>query len=582
MAKQKQQKRPENVGIAQWFFAMGRALPGYFLPILGFSLITNLLLLVSPLYMLQVYDRILTSGSQDTLIWMTLIAIFLLAIFGAAETGRRRVCALAAEELEEKLSERVFNEFENTHDAGRYLPNHLRILSRIRAFFHNQSILPFFDLPFVPLFLLVMFLIHPIIGWIGVIGGAILLAVAISAELTTRRMNETASSVNSEAFNLASGLSRQRSAIIAMGLIHSSLFKWRATKEKARELNLKAGARETSFASVTKSGRQMLQILILGAGGALAITQQVSPGAIVAGSIIMSRALGPIDQIVGSWRQISSTRLAWVQLHTKITGTDDKAPFTPLPRPDVQLKMDRLAISVPGAREALVRAFGFEAIGGQMIAVMGGNGTGKTTLLQTLSGAWQPYSGTVSLGGRDLHAWPSENRGQYVGYVPQEIELLPGTVGENIARMTQAQPEAIIEAAKKAGAHDMILRLPDGYETPVGMPGVGSLSAGQRQLIGLARALFGKPVLILLDEPTANLDPQTITKTIGHLKATSEAGAIILMSTHDPKLIAATNSILMVREGGILTADTQQYIQSLKPQEGNIPAVKLRTIGAEK
>ncbi len=582
MAKQKQKTPPKNLGLIGWFFAMGRELPGYFGPILAFSLVSNILLLVSPLYMLQVYDRILTSGSKDTLIWMTLIAIFLLAIFGAAETGRRRICALAAEELEEKLSERVFVEFDNTHDAGRRLPNDLRVLSRIRGFFQNQSVLPFFDLPFVPLFLGVMFLVHPLIGLVGLVGGIVLLAVAIAAELTTRRTNETASAVNSEAFNLASGLSRQRSAIIAMGLTHNALFKWRQSKEQARELNLKAGAKETGFASVTKSGRQMLQIIILGTGGALAITQQVSPGAIVAGSIIMSRALGPIDQIVGGWRGISATRLAWNQLGKAIANNETKAPFTPLPRPEAKLKLDRLSVAVPGSREALIRPFGFEANGGQMIAIMGGNGTGKTTLLQTISGAWRSHSGAVNLGGRDLHAWPSEDRGQYIGYVPQEIELLPGNVAENIARMTQAQPEAVIEAAKKAGAHDMILGLPEGYETPIGVPGAGSLSAGQRQLIGLARALFGNPVLVLLDEPTANLDPKTVLQTIDNLKAVSEAGAIVLMSTHDHKLITATNSILMVREGGILTADTQQYIESLKPKAANAPAAQLRTVGVRK
>ena len=578
MAQQKQSS--DNLGLIGWFFAMGRELPGYFGPILAFSLITNILLLVSPLYMLQVYDRILTSGSQDTLIWMTLIAIFLLAIFGAAETGRRRICALAAEALEEKLSERVFVEFDKTHDAGRTLPNDLRVLSRIRGFFQNQAILPFFDLPFVPLFLLVMFMVHPLIGMVGLIGGIVLFVVAVAAELTTRGTNKAASAVNSEAFTLASGLSRQRSAIIAMGLTNHALFKWRGSKDRARALNLKASAKETGFASVTKSGRQMLQILILGTGGALAITQQVSPGAIVAGSIIMSRALGPIDQIVGSWRSISATRLAWNQLSTAIANDEVKAPFTPLPRPQAHLKLDRLSVAVPGSREALIRPFGFEASGGQMIAVMGANGTGKTTLLQTLAGAWRAHSGVVSLGGRDLQAWPSEDRGQYIGYVPQDIELLPGTVGENIARMTQAAPEAIIDAAKKAGAHEMILRLPDGYETPVGVPGAGSLSAGQRQLIGLSRALFGNPVLVLLDEPTANLDPATVASTIMRLEAAAQSGTIILTSTHDPKLIAATRSILMVREGAILTADTAQYIQSLKPKAANAPAAPLKAVGA--
>jgi len=580
MARQKQTKPPQKRGLASWFFAMGRELPGYFLPILGFSLVSNLLLLVSPLYMLQVYDRILTSGSKDTLIWITLISIFLLGIYAAAETGRRRICTLASEELEEKLSERVFAEFDKTHDAGGRLPNDLRVLSRIRGFFQNQTVLPFFDLPFAPLFLIVMFMIHPIIGFLGLGGGILLLSIAIFAEISARRTNETASAVNSEAFNLASGLSRQRSAIVAMGLTHNALAKWRETKETARDLNLKAGAKETGFSSVTKAGRQMLQILILGAGGALAITQQISPGAIVAGSIILGRALGPIDQIVGSWRGISGARSAWNQIQTAIENDEVKPEYTPLPRPQAHLKLDRLSVAVPGSREALIRPFGFEVSSGQMVAIVGSNGCGKTTLLQTIAGAWTPHSGSVILGGRELHAWANEDRGQYIGYVPQDVELLPGTVGENISRMTECEAAKIIDVASKAGAHEMILSLPQGYETPVGVAGVGSLSAGQRQLIGLARALFGNPVMILLDEPTANLDPTAVNHAINNLYTVAQSGTIILTATHDPKLISATQSVLVVRQGGILTADTKQFIEASKPKAANATVQPLRPVGA--
>ena len=580
MSDKRNRKTNPQSGTISWFFAMGRELPGYFLPILGFSLVSNLLLLVSPLYMLQVYDRILTSGSKDTLIWITLISLFLLAIYAAAETSRRRICSLASEELEDKLSERIFLEFDKTHDAGGRLANDLRVLSRIRGFFQNQTILPFFDLPFAPFFLLVMFMIHPIIGVLGLGGGLILLSVAISAELSTRRTNETASAVNSEAFNLASGLSRQRSAIIAMGLTHNALAKWRATKDTARDLNLKAGAKETGFSSITKAGRQMLQILILGAGGALAITQQISPGAIVAGSIILGRALGPIDQIVGSWRGIAAARSAWFQVQKAIDTDVTDAEYTPLPRPEAKLKLDRLSIAVPGSREALIRPFGFEVSGGQMIAILGSNGCGKTTLLQTIAGAWTPHSGSVVLGGRDLHAWASEDRGQYIGYVPQDVELLPGTVGENIARMTKCEPSEIIEAAQKAGAHEMILSLPKGYETPVGTAGIGSLSAGQRQLIGLARALFGNPVLIILDEPTANLDPSAVYHAISNLNKVAKSGTIIVTATHDVKLISATHSVLVIREGGVLTADTKQYMAASKPKSANAKVQQLRPMGA--
>jgi PrtD family type I secretion system ABC transporter len=573
-------KTNQNRGVFSWIFAMGRELPGYFIPILSFSLVSNILLLVSPLYMLQVYDRILTSGSKDTLIWITLISVFLLAVFAASETGRRKMCNLAAESLEQKLSERIFVQFDKQHDAGGRLPNDLRVLGRIHGFFQNQTILPFFDLPFAPLFLLIMFMIHPLIGMLGLVGGLILLSVAVFAEFSTRRTHETSSAVNSKAFNLASGLSRQRSAIVSMGLTTHALSKWRETKNTARELNLKAGGRESGFSALTKAGRQILQILILGAGGALAITQQISPGAIVAGSIILGRALAPIDQIVGSWRGITQARSAWNQLKDSIEAPVETVAFTPLPRPEAQLKLDRLSIAVPGSREALIRPFGFEMNGGHMMAILGSNGCGKTTLLQTLAGAWMPHSGEVALGGRNLHKWAAEDRGQYIGYVPQDVELLPGTVAENISRMRDAEAFDIIEASKKAGAHEIILSLPKGYDTEVGASGMTTLSAGQRQLIGLARALFGSPVLILLDEPTANLDPTAVYKAISHLNKVAQSGVMIIAATHDIKLIQATKSVMVIREGGILNADTKQYLQASKPKVRTNTVQPLRRVGA--
>jgi len=462
-------------GLLTWLLAMKRQLPGYFWPILGFSLVCNILLLVSPLYMLQVYDRILISGSQDTLIWITVIAVFLMFIYGAAETGRRRICSMAAEDLDAMISDKVFENFDNHHDAAPNLPNDLRVLARVRGLFQNQTILPFFDLPFAPFFLIAMFIIHPIIGFIGVAGGLILMIVAIAAEFSTRNTNQIATAGNSKAFMLASGLSRQRSAIVSMGLTKNALKKWRATKNQVKDFTLKAGARENSFSSATRAGRQTLQILILGAGGALAITQQVSAGAIVAGSIIMSRALGPIDQLVGSWRNITAARMAWSQLDKRIADVDHVDDYTPLPRPAASVGLERLCVAVPKQETALIRPFSVNVEGEQIIAVMGANGCGKSTLLQTISGAWRPHSGEVLLGGRDLHKWHAEDRGQYMEYVPQNVELLPGTVAENIARMSEAAPEEIIQAAQRVGAHETILALPKGYETEISETGASGL-----------------------------------------------------------------------------------------------------------
>lgn len=544
-----------------WFSGMHRELPGFFKLFLIFGLVSNILMLVSPLYMLQIYDRVLTSGSTDTLIWLSIIAVFLFGIYAAAEMAKRRVSSLAAEEIEEKISERIFRQFDSETSAANKLPQQLMTLGRLRGLFQNQMILPFFDIPFAPLFLGIMFIIHPIIGFVGLIGGGLLLFLAIMAERKTRDISQRASATSSHAFELASGLGRQRSAMVAMGLAQNALTKWRLTKLAARELNLDAGAQEGAFSSASRSGRQILQIMILGTGAALAISQEISPGAIVAGSIIMSRALAPIDQIVGSWRAITQSRNAWEELDETLDKSEPEE-FTPLPKPDAKLNIDRLSVSVPGLSKPLIYPFSVQFTGGQFIALMGANGSGKTSMLQTIASAWPAASGSVALGGRNVHDWPNQDCGQYVGYVPQGIELIPGTVAENIARMGQAESEDIIAAAKKVNAHDMILGLAKGYETEVGTG--ASLSAGQRQLIGLARAVFGNPVLLLLDEPTANLDPEASRTMLSTIHQLRKEGAIIIAATHDQNMVANSTHIMAIRGGAVSIADTKEYIKSLK------------------
>jgi len=546
-----------------WFMALKRTLPNFFRSFFAFSLAINILLMVSPLYMLQIYDRVLASGSTDTLIWLTAIAVFLMAIYAAAEAGRRRICTLAAEEIEEKISNKIFAEFDKQHQAETKLSKDLNLLTRIRGVFQNQLVSPFFDLPFAPLFFLILFVIHPFIGAVGLIGGAIIFVVAVLAEFTTRDTNEKALAASSSAHELAAGLGRQRSAMVAMGLAPNAQAKWRNAKDTARQFNLQAGAREGMFTASARSVRQILQILILGAGAALAIRQEISPGAIVAGSIILSRALAPIDQIVGSWRAISNAHTAWQELQPVLQNEDSlQEEFTPLPKPDAKLVLNRMAVGAPGASSSLVHPFSLQLKGGEIVSVIGGNGVGKTTLLQTLAGAWLPRSGSVALGGRSIHDWPSADRGRYVGYVPQNIELLPATISENIARMTDADTNDIIEAAKKAGAHEMILGLAQGYDTLIGSANAAQLSAGQRQLVGLARALFGSPVLLLLDEPTANLDPDTSSHVIRNLRMTAQDGAIIVVATHDKSLISETDNVLLIRNGAVLSAESDMYLKS--------------------
>ncbi len=547
-----------ELSTSAWLSDMARTAPGAIIGLFSFAVAVNLLLLVSPLYMLQVYDRILSSGSRDSLVWISVIAIFLLAVYAAAEAGRRRVSALAARHVDAIFAPRMFTRFERGGDPEAALPRDMSNLSRIEALLQNGGLIAFIDLFFTPLFLALLFLLDPLLGMIGLLGAGIVFIVALVAERSTQQVGREAGEAGSAAQSFILGIARQRSAAVSMGLMPALYARWRTNRNEALDLSTQAARSDGTFAALARAVRQMLQIAILGVGAALALSQQISPGAIVAGSIIMSRALAPIDQIVGAWRMIVQSRASWSELSARLGSQFDAAPFTPLPRPDANLKLDRVAIGFAGSETPLIRPFSYEVEGGRAIAIVGANGAGKTTLLQTLAGALPSHGGTLSLGGRDIQEWASADRGAFVGYVPQEVELSPGTVAENIARFRQGCGDDIFAAAVAAGAHEMILALPGGYDTLVGTGGL-PLSAGQRQLIGLSRAVFGDPVLLLLDEPTANLDQRAREAVISAITARLEAGAIVFMSTHDRELIAHTHTVLAIRKGAMMAAPSSEY-----------------------
>ncbi|MCP2671094.1 ATP-binding cassette domain-containing protein [Maricaulaceae bacterium EIL42A08] len=524
-----------------------------------------MLLLVSPIYMLQIYDRVITSGSFDALLWLTVIAVFLLAVYGAAEAGRRRSLALAGSALETGLAPKIFSAFERIPGSGLELERDLRRLRQVKAQFEHGGLLPWIDLPFAPLFIVVLFFIHPLLGAFGLVGAVLVLAVALVAELSTRQSNEIASGLDGEVSDFVAGLSRQRSALVAMGLVPSAFRKWALKSANVKTFSEASGRANNAFAAAARAVRQSLQVGILAAGAALALSQEVSLGAIVAGSIILARALAPIDQIVGGWRQSAQARRALDQIGLRVTNASDaQASATSLPRPEPILKLDRLSIAAPGSDQPLLRPFSFEISEGHIVALLGPNGCGKTCLLQTLAGAWPTLDGQVVLGGRSVHDWEGADRGRHVGYVPQEVEIFPGTVRENISRFTECEDADLFKASMAASAHEFILSLPDGYETVVGTGG-RHLSAGQRQLIGLARALFGDPVVLLLDEPTANLDSGAVTAFLKVIKQTSQAGVMVIAATHDIRFVQASNTSLVIKQGSVIAADSQKYLAAITP-----------------
>lgn len=538
-----------------------RSLRVFWVAALMFSVVVNLLLLVTPVYMLQVYDRILTSGSLDTLVLISLMAGGLLLVFAAAESGRRRVFALIGGAFGSRLNGPLFHAGLRT--GGPALETGVGNLARIQGFFVNGLIAPLFDAPFTPFFILLIFFIHPVLGALSLTGAVILIALAVATELSARGCQARARQCETRSNAFLSGLVRQANAIISMGMVSKTERRWRKLKGAALKETLKSSGRTGFLSSLTKSVRQILQVGALGVGALLVLRQEISPGAIIAVSIIMGRALAPIDQLVGSWRQIVDVRAAWQALCVQLQGAplkQDKA--TDLPRPTARLTLKELAVACPGSEDPLFSLPTLTLEGGSILLVAGPSGGGKTSFLQTVSGVRKPSHGAVQLGGRAIHDWRPDDRGRYVGYLPQNIELLPGTVVDNISRFAEDEAEEAFRAATAASCHQTILSLTDGYDTLIG-PGGAYLSAGQRQLIGVARAVYGGPALMLFDEPTANIDAPSLAGILALLKEMKQAGAVIIVATHDLRLLPIADRVLTLQAGKAVLSDQSDYTARL-------------------
>ena len=539
------------------------ALKPFLIVTLLFSLVVNLLMLVSPLYMLQVYDHVLSSGSIETLVMVSIAAIGLLSVYGFAEAARRKTLALMSEQIQTEYGPIIFSSSFQKPEAAQGLPAKLADLSTVENFLRHGLLLPFFDLPFTPLFIFAMFLVHPIIGWIGVIGGLALILITIFTEMSTRQSVEDAMRAESISSNLANEISRKRSAIMSLGMMTPLLANWMSHKKRANEMTLAGLGRSTFFSSQAKALRQMLQVGALGVGGYLVLQLEMSAGAIIAGSILMGRALAPIDQALGAWRQLIRARKAWGSVNETVSQSEDAATtLTPMPRPTSELSIESLVVASAGSDEPLLPKFNVTLTAGSSVAILGPSGSGKTSLLQTLVGAWMPLDGRVRLGGRDIHGWDASDRGKYLGYVPQDVELLPGTIAQNINRFSDGSPEDVMAAAQKAGFHDMILRFPEGYDTRVG-PGGHHLSQGQQKGVGLARAFYMNPVLVVLDEPGANLDRLSFSSFQRGLSEIKASGSIIIFATHDTRFLALADNIILLEDRALKMVSTKEYLETL-------------------
>jgi ATP-binding cassette subfamily C protein/ATP-binding cassette subfamily C protein EexD len=516
-----------------------------------FSIAINVLMFVSPLYMLQVYDRVLHSRSEMTLIMLTVIALAMLGLYGLLEWIRSRVLVRAGLRFDEMIAKSVFSRvitstLKSPQSRSEFA---LMDIDRLREFLTGSGLIALCDLPWMPIFLAVCFLFHPLIGWIALIGAAIIFAIAIANEFMTKKHLSQATMASQGAMHFSNSTLQNVEVIRALGMENSLRSRWSMMHRGMLESQAIASDRSGALLSLSKFVRMGLQTIILGAGAYLALEGAISPGSIIAASIMMGRALQPVDQVVGQWKQFLGARQAYDRLNKIFIEMPEEEDKLPLPAPSGTLQIEQLAVVAPGAKTPLVHSVSFAVNPGEAVAIVGPSGAGKSSLVRALVGVWAPATGTIRIDGSELQHWDADALGRHLGYLPQSVELFAGTIAENISRFREdADPEQIIEAAKLANVHNLIQNLPDGYDTQIGVGG-RSLSGGQRQRVGLARALYGNPSVIILDEPNANLDSEgeeALNQVIVKLK---QMGKSILFVSHKMSLVAMSDKTLVLAQG---------------------------------
>lgn len=516
-----------------------------------FSCIINLLMLTGPLFMMQVYDRVLTSGSLPTLAALLILVTLLYFFFSLFELLRSRILIRVGRRLDEQLSPAVFRAVLalplRQGQAGESSAP-IRDMDSLRQFLSSQGPLAIFDMPWIPLYLGVIFLFHPFLGLVATAGAALLFLLAILSEVVNRKPLREAAGLANRRNAVAASCRRNSEAVHAMGMNAQLGRIWCGLNDRYLNLHSKAGDRAGMLSASTRAIRLLMQSVILAAGAWLAVKQEVSPGTIIAGSIIMSRALAPIELAVAHWRGFIAARQSAKRLKTTLAHQGPGAK-TDLPRPKRTLELSSVTVVPPGSSKTAIERISLSLRAGEGLGIIGPSASGKSTLARSMVGVWPLIFGKVCLDGAALDQWDPAKLGRHVGYLPQAVDLFDGTVAENIARFDPARSsEQIIQAAELAGIHDMILKLPDGYDTNIG-DGGSVLSAGQRQRVGLARALYGLPFLIVLDEPNANLDAEGEMALTDAITAMRDYGSIVIVVAHRPSAIAAVDHLLILKDG---------------------------------
>ena len=545
----KTRDRPDHAPTLSSAIGLGR---GLILSVTLFSAFVNLLMLTGPLFMLQVYDRVLASRSEATLAALFALVVALYGFMAVLDFARGRVANRMGARFQSRLDDTVFDLTLSeavAPEAQRRPATGLRDVESVQKFVSSPPFLALFDLPWTPVFVLAIFIFHPWLGWLAIGGAALLIAITVVNQLTTRgaltRANERAAM--SDAF--AQQARTEAETVAGLGMQDAVRWRWKQTRDAALDAQIRASDRVGMFASGSKSLRFLLQSAMLALGALLVLDGELSPGAMIAGSILLGRALAPIDQTIAGWPALQRARSGWTSLRTILAAAAERPQKTTLPRPKALLQVDQITVVPPGQRVPTLRMLSFAVEPGTALGVIGPSGSGKSTLARTLTGMWPAASGTVRLDRATLDQYAPGDLGAYVGYLPQDVVLFGATVAENIARLApDPDPAEVVRAAQEAGAHEMILTLPDGYDTPID-PGGHRLSGGQRQRVGLARALYGKPEILILDEPNSNLDNEGSQALNAAIRRQKEAGRSVIIMAHRPAAIAECDMLLVLEHG---------------------------------
>lgn len=518
----------------------------------AFSIVVNLLQLTGSFYMLQIYDRVLVSRSEPTLVAISVLTAFLYLALGVLDHARARIMAKIGAKMQQRMDRRVFaaalrqlNLWPNDQPALA-AQRDLEALQRLWA---SPVLLAVFDIPWIPLFFLALWAFHPDLAVLALGGAAVLVALTYLNQRMTRPALAIANIQGMAAGRLADHLKSEAETVQGLGMATAGFDRWQKARTDALVAAIEADNQGGFYSNLSRVFRMLLQSAMLGLGAWLVIRGELSAGAMIAASILLGRALAPIEQAIGQWSTVTRAQQGWVRLVQLLTNMPEASPKTKLPRPKAELSVQNLTVIAPNASQPALRSVSFDLAPGQALAVLGPSGAGKSSLARAITNLWRPANGKIRLAGATLDQYDPETLGGYIGYLPQRITLFDGSIAENIARLdANAKPEAIFAAAKRAAAHEMILQLPEGYDTQISQNG-GRLSGGQMQRIGLARALYGDPVLLVLDEPNSNLDHEGDLALTQAIRTTKAGGGAVLVMAHRPAALQECDFVLILEDG---------------------------------